>query len=141
VKCAAVPADLTGVCDRIIALRVGPEAITGSTRLKAGTATKLVLNTLTTGAMVLLGKTYGNLMVDLQTLSAKLTDRSERIVMEVCRVDRAQARAALAAAGGRAKTAIVMVRRGVEPAEADRLLKAAAGFLRRVIGDPPPPAP
>jgi N-acetylmuramic acid 6-phosphate etherase len=91
--------------------------------------------------MVLLGKTYGNLMVDLQTLSAKLTDRSERIVMEVCRVDRARAREALAAAGGRAKTAIVMVRRGVESAEADRLLAAAAGFLRRVIGDPPPPAP
>lgn len=141
VTCSEVPADLAAVCDRIVALRVGPEAITGSTRLKAGTATKLVLNTLTTGAMVLLGKTYGNLMVDLQTLSAKLTDRSERIVMEVCRVDRARAREALAAAGGRAKTAIVMVRRGVEPGEADRLLNAAAGFLRRVIGDPPLPAP
>jgi len=141
VTCAEAPADLAAACDRIIALRVGPEAITGSTRLKAGTATKLVLNTLTTGAMVLLGKTYGNLMVDLRTLSAKLTDRSERIVMEVCGVDRPRAREALAAAGGRAKAAIVMVRRGVEASEADRLLAAAGGVLRRVIGDPPPVRP
>jgi len=137
VTCAQPPADLVAVCDRVIAVRVGPEAITGSTRLKAGSATKLVLNTLTTGAMVLVGKTYGNLMVDLRALNTKLTDRSERIVMEVCGVDRPRARAALAAAGGRVKAAIVMVRRGVEAAEADRLLEAADGVLRRVIGDPP----
>ena len=73
----------------------GPEVVTGSTRLKAGTATKLVLNMITTGAMIRLGKTYGNLMVDLRATNAKLADRSERIVAEVCGVDaRAGARAA-----------------------------------------------
>jgi N-acetylmuramic acid 6-phosphate etherase len=137
VTCADTPADLAAVCDRVIAVRVGPEAITGSTRLKAGTATKLVLNTLTTGAMVLCGKTYGNLMVDLRALSVKLTDRGERIVMEVCGVGRARARDVLAAAGGRVKAAIVMARRDVDAAEADRLLDAAGGVLRRVIGEPP----
>jgi N-acetylmuramic acid 6-phosphate etherase len=137
VTCADPPADLATRCDRVIAMRVGPEAITGSTRLKAGTATKLVLNTLTTGAMVLIGKTYGNLMVDLRAASRKLTDRSERIVMEVCEVKRERARDTLAAAGGRVKPAIVMIRRNVDAAEAERLLERAGGVLRRVIGDPP----
>lgn len=141
VTCAEPPADLAARCNRVIAVRVGAEAIAGSTRLKAGTATKLVLNTLTTGAMVLLGKTYGNLMVDLRAVSVKLTDRSERIVMEVCGVDRAAARAVLTAAGGRVKVAIVMARRAVDAPEADRLLEAAGGVLRRVIGDPPPVVP
>jgi N-acetylmuramic acid 6-phosphate etherase len=122
-------------------MRVGPEALTGSTRLKAGTATKLALNTITTGAMIRLGKTYGNLMVDLRTSSAKLRDRAERIVMEVCAVDRHTARDALAGAGGSAKLAIVMRRRGVDAAEAARLLDEAGGVIRRVIGDPPPVAP
>jgi len=137
VTCAEPPADLVALCDRVIVMRVGPEAITGSTRLKAGTATKLALNALTTGAMVLLGKTYGNLMVDLRALSVKLTDRGERIVMEVCGLDRAAARDALGGAGGRVKVALVMARRGVSAAEATRLLEAAGGVLRRVIGDPP----
>jgi N-acetylmuramic acid 6-phosphate etherase len=141
VTCAEIPAGLTASCDRVIAVRVGPEAITGSTRLKAGTATKLVLNTLTTGAMVRLGKTYGNLMVDLQALSAKLHDRGERIVMEVCAVDRDRARAAIDAAGGSVKLALVMVRRGVGADDARRLLDAAGGMIRRVIGDPPPVIP
>jgi N-acetylmuramic acid 6-phosphate etherase len=141
VTCADPPPDLAALCDRVIAVRVGPEAVTGSTRLKAGTATKLVLNTLSTGAMVLLGKTYGNLMVDLRALSVKLTDRGERIVMEVCGVDRSGAREVLAAAGGRVKVAIVMARRGVGAPEADRLLEAAGGVLRRVIGDPPSVVP
>lgn len=138
VTCADPPAVLRETCDRVIAVRVGPEAVTGSTRLKAGTATKLVLNTLTTGAMVRIGKTYGNLMVDLRATSAKLQDRSERIVMEVCGVDRGRARAVLAEAGGSAKLAIVMQRRGVGAADAERLLADAGGVLRRVIGDPPP---
>jgi len=137
VTCADPPADLVALCDRVIVVRVGPEAITGSTRLKAGTATKLVLNTLTTGAMVLLGKTYGNLMVDLRALSAKLTDRGERIVMEVCGVDRTRARDALRAADGRVKVAIVMAHRTVSASDAVRLLAAAGGVVRRVIGDPP----
>jgi len=138
VTCADPPEDLRDVCQHVVAMRVGPEAVTGSTRLKAGTATKLVLNTLTTGAMVLLGKTYGNLMVDLQALSAKLHDRGERIVMEVCGVDRERARQAIGAAEGGVKLAIVMVRRNVDAATARRLLEDAGGVIRRVIGDPPP---
>jgi N-acetylmuramic acid 6-phosphate etherase len=138
VTCADPPAVLRDTCDRVIAVRVGPEAVTGSTRMKAGTATKLVLNTLTTGAMIRLGKTYGNLMVDLQALSDKLQDRGERIVMEVCGVDRGRARTTLAAAGGSVKLAIVMARRNVEAADARRLLAEAGGVIRRVIGDPPP---
>ena len=109
----------------------------GSTRLKAGTATKLVLNMLTTGAMVRIGKTYGNLMVDLQDWSEKLHDRGERIVMEVCGAERAAARRAIDAGGGSVKLAIVMLRRGVGAAEAHRLLEDAGGVMRRVIGDPP----
>lgn len=138
VTCAAPPAELAERCDVTIALRVGPEVLTGSTRLKAGTATKLVLNTITTGAMIRLGKAYGNLMVDLRALSAKLRDRGERIVMETCGVDRERARAAIIEADGSAKLAIVMVRRGVSADEASRLLAAANGFVRRVVGDPPP---
>jgi len=138
VTCADPPEDVTVLCDHLIVVRVGPEALTGSTRLKAGTATKLILNTLTTGAMVLLGKTYGNLMVDLQVLSAKLQDRGERIVMEVGAVDRARARVALSEAGGSVKCAIVMARRKVGASAARRLLEQAGGVMRRVIGDPPP---
>src|SRR3970040_171354 len=73
--------------DVVIAPLVGPEVVTGSTRMKAGTATKMVLNTITTGAMVLLGKVYGNLMVDLRAWNAKLVDRAERIVMETTGAD------------------------------------------------------
>jgi N-acetylmuramic acid 6-phosphate etherase len=140
VTCAEPPAVLRETCDRVIAVRVGPEAVTGSTRMKAGTATKLVLNTLTTGAMIRLGKTYGNLMVDLQALAEKLRDRGERIVMEVCGVSREAAREVLDRAGGSVKLAIVMSRRTVDPAEARRLLADANGVIRRVIGDPPPVA-
>jgi N-acetylmuramic acid 6-phosphate etherase len=136
--CATPPKVLAETCDVLIVPVVGPEALTGSTRLKAGTATKLVLNTLTTGAMIRLGKVYGNLMVDLMAWSAKLADRGERIVMEVCDVSRAEARAAIERAGGSVKLAIVMVRRGVDAAEARRLLDAAGGFVRPAAGDPPP---
>ena len=104
---------------------VGPEVVTGSTRLKAGTATKLVLNLLTTGAMIRLGKTYGNLMVDLQVRNQKLADRGERIVMEVAAVDRDAARAALEAAGGSVRTAIVMLRTGTDRATAERRIADA----------------
>jgi len=125
-------------CDICITVPVGPEVVTGSTRMKAGTATKLVLNTITTGAMVRLGKVYGNLMVDLQAWNEKLADRSERIVMETTGVDRAAARAGIEAAGGRVKVAIVMIRRGVDRADAERLIEEAHGRLRPVVGDPPP---
>ncbi len=138
ITCADPPPDLANSCDVVIALDVGPEVLTGSTRLKAGTATKLVLNTITTAAMIRLGKTYGNLMVDLRALSAKLHDRGERIVMEVCGVDRATARDAIDRADGSVKLAIVMVWRKVQADEAAALLDGAGGIIRRVIGDPPP---
>lgn len=138
ITCTDPPPEVIPLLDELVAIRVGPEALTGSTRLKAGTATKLALNTITTGAMIRLGKAYGNLMVDLMATSEKLRDRGERIVMEVCGVGRAAARAAIEAAGGSVKVAIVMVRLGVDAAEAARRLEAAGGLLRRVIGDPPP---
>ncbi|PYP41139.1 MAG: N-acetylmuramic acid 6-phosphate etherase, partial [Gemmatimonadetes bacterium] len=116
----------------------GPEVVTGSTRMKAGTATKLVLNTLTTGAMIRLGKTYGNLMVDLKAWNAKLVDRGERIVMEVARVERAAARAAIDAAGGSVRTAIVIAARGVPREVAEALLATHDNHLRPILGDPPP---
>jgi len=138
VTCATPPQVLAETCDVIIRPVVGPEALTGSTRLKAGTATKLALNTISTGAMIRLGKVYGNLMVDLMAWSAKLEDRGERIVMECCGVSRGEARAAIERAGGSVKLAIVMVRRGVDQDEARRLLEAAGGFVRPAAGDPPP---
>ncbi len=136
-SCAEPPAILRQTCDVCIVVLVGPEVVTGSTRMKAGTATKLVLNALTTGAMIRIGKTYGNLMVDLRALNDKLGDRSERIVMETTGIAREPARGALAAADGRVKPAIVMVRRGVNLAAAEALLAAHGGRLRDIIGDPP----
>ena len=119
--------------DVVICPVVGPEALTGSTRMKAGTATKLVLNTLTTGAMVRLGKVYENLMVDLRATNAKLRDRAERIVAAVAGISRARARALLAEARGQAKAAIVMHRCRVSYPQARRRLRAARGFLRRAV--------
>ena len=138
VACAEPPALLRGTCDVCIVVLVGPEVITGSTRMKAGTATKLVLNTITTGAMIRLGKTYGNLMVDLRASNAKLEDRSHRIVMETTGLGRDAAVEVLERAGGRVKLAIVMARRGVGREEAEALLGTHAGRLRAIVGDPPP---
>ncbi len=138
-SCTDPPADLLPNVDVAILPKVGPEVLTGSTRLKAGTATKLVLNMVTTGAMIRWGRAYGNLMVDLRALSAKLHDRGERIVMEVCAVDRDAARRAIADAGGFVKTAIVMLKRGVDRAGAERLLAEAGGYARKAVGAPPPP--
>jgi len=138
VSCSEPPSQLTGVCDVFITVLVGPEIVTGSTRMKAGTATKLVLNTLTTGAMIRLGKIYGNLMVDLRAWNDKLIDRSQRIVMETTGLDRSAARAVIEAAEGSVKTAIVMARRAVSKEEAERLLVQHEGRLRPVVGDPPP---
>ena len=137
-SCSEPPALLRDTCDACITVLVGPEIVTGSTRMKAGTATKLVLNTLTTGAMIRLGKVYGNLMVDLRAWNDKLVDRSERIVMETTGLDRARARSVIEAADGRVKTAIVMARRQVSREEADRLLAEHEGRLRVIVGDPPP---
>lgn len=139
VACSPPPQSVLDACDVAIVPIVGPEVVTGSTRMKAGTATKLVLNAITTGAMIRIGKTYGNLMVDLRATNMKLADRSERIVIEVCGGDREQARETLRAADGRVKTAIVMRLLGVERAEAERRLDEAGGVIRRVVPNPPPP--
>jgi N-acetylmuramic acid 6-phosphate etherase len=135
--CAAPPRDLAAQCDVVIHVDTGPELVTGSTRLKAGTATKLVLNQLTTGAMVRLGKTYGHLMVDLQARNAKLRDRGERILIDVVGGSREAARAAIAAAEGSVRTAIVMRHLGVSRAEAEQALTAADHRLRAILGPPP----
>jgi N-acetylmuramic acid 6-phosphate etherase len=127
--------ELTATHDVVIAPLVGPEVITGSTRMKAGTATKMVLNTITTAAMVRMGKVYGNLMVDLQVTCEKLRDRGERILVETVGLERPAAAALLEEAGGHVKTAIVMGRRQVDAAEARRLLAEAGGVIARVVGD------
>jgi N-acetylmuramic acid 6-phosphate etherase len=119
--------------DVVIAVATGPEVITGSTRLKAGTATKLVLNMLTVATMVKLGKVYENLMVDLQRRSAKLAARARRIVRTLTGVDDAAADRALAAAGGSAKTAIVMLRRRCSRRDAEARLDKHDGFLRGAL--------
>ena len=127
--------------DLAIVPLVGPEVIAGSTRLKAGTATKLVLNMLSTGAMVRLGKTYGNLMVDLRATNSKLLDRSRRIAARLTGLDERAAAELLARHDGELKTAVVAARRGVSGAEARRLLVASAGQLRGALEDGvPPPA-
>ena len=115
---------------------VGPEVVTGSTRMKAGTATKLVLNTLTTGAMIRLGKVYGNLMVDLKATNEKLRDRSLRIVMEITDLSRSSARRLLARAEGSVKAAIVMHFRRVNLIRALAILKENGEFLRPAISQP-----
>jgi len=112
---------------------VGPEVIMGSTRMKAGTAQKLVLNMLTTTAMIRLGKVYGNMMVDLQMNSRKLKERSKRTVMMVTGVDYETASRVLVEAKGHVKTALVMILKQVDREEAQRRLKLADGFVRRAI--------
>ncbi len=119
--------------DILISLPVGPEVITGSTRMKSGTAQKMTLNMITTTAMILLGKTYGNLMVDLQARSEKLAARSRKILMEFLDIDYAAADELLQSASGSVKTAIVMRKLGVGKEEANRKLTTASGFLRRII--------
>jgi N-acetylmuramic acid 6-phosphate etherase len=133
--CTYPSPELEEVHDVVIAPLVGPEVITGSTRMKAGTATKMVLNTITTGAMVLLGKVYGNLMVDLQVTCEKLRDRGERILIETLGLDRAEAEELLESAGGHVKTALVMESNDVDAAEARRLLDEVGGVLARIVGD------
>ncbi|MCE2395458.1 N-acetylmuramic acid 6-phosphate etherase [Candidatus Poribacteria bacterium] len=134
--CCTPPADnLKAFVDVFIVPVVGPEIITGSTRLKAGTATKLVLNTLTTVSMIQIGKVYNNLMVDIQASNAKLIDRGARMIMEIAGVDYETAQTALERADSSAKTAIVMLVRGINREEAVALLEDNDGFLRRVLED------
>ena len=134
--CCTPPADeLKAFVDLCIAPVVGPEIITGSTRLKAGTATKLVLNMLTTVSMIQIGKVYSNLMVDIHASNAKLVDRGARIIMEITGADYATAQRALERAAGSAKTATVMLLKGLGRKEAAALLNQNQGFLRRVLED------
>ncbi|MEW5917818.1 MAG: N-acetylmuramic acid 6-phosphate etherase [Gemmatimonadota bacterium] len=139
IACTPIAKPLEDMLDVAIIPIVGPEVLTGSTRLKAGTATKLVLNMLTTGAMIRIGKAYGNLMVDLRATNNKLRDRSERILVEVCRVSREEARRFLDAADQRVKVAIVMQQLALTAADAVAALDRAGGIIRRVVPGPPPP--
>jgi N-acetylmuramic acid 6-phosphate etherase len=124
------PRPARGVGDVVITLAPGPEVLAGSTRLKAGTVTKLVLNTLTTASMARRGRVYGNLMVDLQPRSAKLRARATRLVQQLGGVSAPAAARALRAAGGHVRLAIVMAHTGLRDAPARRLLREAAGSLR-----------
>ena len=121
--------------DIVVALAPGPAVLAGSTRLKAGTVTKLVLNTLTTASMARLGKVYGNRMVDLQPRSHKLRERALRLVMELGGVSRTRARRLLAVGGG-VRVAIVMARTDRSATEARRALREAGNFLAPLIGRP-----
>jgi N-acetylmuramic acid 6-phosphate etherase len=129
------PAPVLDAADIAIGVVVGPEVITGSTRLKSGTAQKLALNMISTGSMIKLGKVYGNLMVDVQATNIKLVQRAKRIIMAITGLTDDNAAADLLDAADReVKTAIVMHKRGVDAAEARRLLAGAGGMLRAVIG-------
>ena len=134
--CTPPPPELVERLDVVIAPLVGPEVITGSTRMKADTATKLVLNTITTGAMVRLGKVHGNLMVDLQVTCQKLQDRAERILQSMLEIDGEEAFSLLAEAEGHVKTALVMKRLNVDAEEARRRLEEADGFIARIVEGP-----
>ncbi len=117
-----------------IAVAVGPEVLSGSTRMKAGTATKMVLNMLTTGAMVRLGKTYGNLMVDLQASNSKLEDRSVKIVQQLTDLSEDDARERLATCDGELKTAVVSCQLSLSPDAARARLAEVGGRLRAALG-------
>lgn len=119
----------------------GPEVVTGSSRLKAGTSQKLVLNMISTATMVRLGKVYGNLMVDVAPTNAKLVDRARRIVVTATGCTDAQAAAALDACDGHAKTAIVMLVLGADAAQARARLEQAQGFVRAAVSDSLPAQP
>ncbi len=133
--CNSAGSALSKVVSISIAPLVGPEVLTGSTRMKAGTAQKLVLNMLTTAAMVKLGKTYGNLMVDVQSTNAKLRERAVGIVRDAAGVPDIAARTALAAADGEVKTAIVSARLRIPVPEARARLSVAHGIVRSALGE------
>ena len=131
--CTHPSQELLSAHDVVIAPLVGPEVITGSTRMKAGTATKIVLNTITTGAMVLMGKVHGNLMVDLQVTCQKLQDRGERILMEATGMERDAVASLLDQAEGHVKTALVMHGLNVDRDDAREFLDQAGGVVGRVL--------
>ncbi|MDO8418544.1 MAG: N-acetylmuramic acid 6-phosphate etherase, partial [Rubrivivax sp.] len=126
-------APLATACEIAILLDTGPEVISGSTRLKAGTAQKIALNTFSSSVMVRLHKVYGNLMVDLRATNAKLERRALRLTMRATGAAEAQAQAALAACGSRVKVAIVMLEAGIDAREAERRLDAAQGSIAQAL--------
>ncbi len=131
---ACVPAEQVPMpCAIDIRLVTGPEVLTGSTRLKAGTATKMALNILSTGVMVRLGKVYGNRMVDVAVTNSKLEDRALRILVDLAGVSRDQGRALLEASGGSVKLALVMARHSLELSAARQLLEHWGGNLRQAL--------
>lgn len=134
-SCVSPNEELKVYVDHFITPIVGPEIITGSTRLKAGTATKLVLNMLTTISMIKLGKVYNNLMVDVNASNSKLIDRSIRIIQTVTGVDKSTANEALNRSGGSAKIAIVMINKEINQSNAITLLEKHNGFLRPILSD------
>jgi len=124
---------LAAAVEIAIVLDTGPEVVSGSTRLKAGTAQKIALNTFSSSVMVRLNKTYGHLMVDLRATNAKLERRALALTLLASGADERAARAALDASGQRVKTAIVMLRRGLDAAAADALLASVQGSVRRAL--------
>jgi N-acetylmuramic acid 6-phosphate etherase len=127
--------DMRELADVLVELNVGPEVVAGSTRLKAGTATKIALNVLTTSAMIRIGKTYGNLMVDVQANSDKLRDRGTRIVSAITGLDRDDSLRLLRRAKWNVKTAIVMHKRRLTYGVAKTRLRGAGGSIRRALGE------
>lgn len=132
VSCVA-GAVISGHADVAIEVVTGPEAISGSTRMKAGTAQKMVLNMLSTGAMVKIGKVYRNLMIDVVSTNEKLVERAIRIVREATGASREEAQAALEQAGNRAKLAVMIIKTGLGAAECEKRLAAAKGHLRAAL--------
>jgi N-acetylmuramic acid 6-phosphate etherase len=128
------PSPLGELAELSIALIVGPEVVSGSTRLKAGTAQKMVLNMISTAVMIRLGKTYSNLMVDVQATNAKLRQRARRIVAEATGLDLQRASEILSACNGEVKTAIVAVLAAVAPEIARSRLRESGGYVRKAIG-------
>ena len=131
--CTNPGAPLAEICDVTIAPNVGPEVLSGSTRMKSGTAQKMVLNMLTTCAMIRLGKAYGNLMVDLVATNQKLRSRALRLTKEATGADEEICKACLEKAGGHVKTAILMVLTGLDASDAREALSRTSGHLRQAI--------
>ena len=125
---------LTTDVDVVISVDTGPEIITGSTRMKAGTATKMVLNMISTATMVSMGKVYGNLMIDLMAVNEKLVDRGTRIIQKITGLDYVSSEEALIRANKSVKTAIVMIKKDCELNDAEEKLRNADGSLRKIIG-------
>lgn len=124
---------LGGLADIALEVDTGPEVLSGSTRLKAGTAQKMILNALSTASMVRLGKAYGNLMIDMVPSNSKLVERAVRMLMKAAGVDRDQALSLLQTAGNRPKVALVMARTGLSLAEAERRLRESGGHVRAAV--------